>query len=326
MPSGRGDDAMILEIQHETAMEYSHPVSEWLCELRMEPVSDGSQRCHSFQISIGQPVNLCNYLDGFGNRVHHFNLLKPPTTLRILVASVVETEDTGIGPMASQVTFPPEATAHGWQLPLETFDYLPLRGPVQATPLLEPLLTELRPMPRMRVGMWVCQVAEYIRGRFAYARDVTDATSPIDHLLTRGKGVCQDFTHLMIAVLRSYGVPTRYVSGYIHRENKESQSHAWCEVWLPDIGWTGFDPTNGCPVNGHFVKTAVGRDFSDVPPNKGTYRGTGDERIKVRVATRTLDRLPSLSWHDQLAPLDVPVHAVLRTAPIYADEDDLQQQ
>jgi transglutaminase-like putative cysteine protease len=317
---------MILEIQHETTMEYSPPVSEWLCELRMEPVSDASQRCHSFHISIGQPVTVCNYLDGFGNRVHHFNLLRPPATLRILVASVVETDESGIGPMASQAAFPEASTALDWHLPLETFDYLPLRGPVQATPLLEPLLTDLRPVPRMRVGMWVCQVAEHIRGRFAYARDVTDATSPIDHLLARGKGVCQDFTHLMIAILRSYGVPARYVSGYIHRENKESQSHAWCEVWLPDIGWIGFDPTNGCPVNSHFVKTAVGRDFSDVPPNKGIYRGAGDERINVRVATRTLDRLPSLAWRDHLAPLDVPVHSVLRTAPVYDDEDEAQQQ
>ena len=317
---------MILEIQHETEMEYSQPVSEWLCELRMEPVSDAAQRCHSFQISVGQPVTLCNYLDGFGNRVHHFNLLKPPTSLRILAASVVETEDTGIGPMASQTTFSAEGTADGWHLPLESLDYLPLRGPARATPLLDPVLTELRPMPRMRVGMWVCQVAEHIRGRFEYASHVTDATSPIDHLLTRGTGVCQDFTHLMIAVLRSFGVPARYVSGYIHRENKESQSHAWCEVWLPDVGWTGFDPTNGCPVNAHFVKTATGRDFTDVPPNKGTYRGAGDERIKVRVATRTLDRLPSLSWHDQLAPLDVPVHSVLRTAPVYGSEEEAQQQ
>jgi transglutaminase-like putative cysteine protease len=316
---------MILEIQHETVMEYSQPVSEWLCELRMEPMSDRVQRCHSFQITIGQPATISHYVDGFGNRVHHFNLLAPPTTLRILAASVVETEDAGVGPMVSQAVFPGSAPSEAWNLPLETLDCLPLRGPARSTPLLEPHLAQLRPLPQMRVGMWVCQVAEYIRGRFEYARDVTDATSPIDHLLVRGKGVCQDFTHLMIAILRSYGVPARYVSGYIHRPNKESQSHAWCEVWLPDVGWTGFDPTNGCPVNGHFVKTAVGRDFTDVPPNKGTYRGVGDERIEVRVATRTLDRLPSLSWHDQLAPLDVPVHSVLRTAPVY-DDVEVQQQ
>jgi len=317
---------MILEIQHETTMDYSQPVSEWLCELRMEPMSDGGQRCHSFQITMGQPATITKYVDGFGNRVHHFNLLKPPSTLRILAASVVETEAAGVGPIASQATFPAGQPADEWQLPLETLDYLPLRGPVRGTALLEPHLAQLRPLPRMRVGMWVCQVAEYIRSRFEYARDVTDATSPVDHLLARGKGVCQDFTHLMIAILRSCGVPARYVSGYIHRPNKESQSHAWCEVWLPDVGWTGFDPTNGCPVNHDFVKTAVGRDFSDVPPNKGIYRGAGEERIAVRVATRTLERLPSLSWHDQLAPLDVPVHSVLRTAPVYGDDVELQQQ
>jgi transglutaminase-like putative cysteine protease len=317
---------MILEIQHETVMEYSQPVSEWLCELRMEPASDVAQRCHSFQITVGQPVALCRYLDGFGNRVHHFNLLAPPMTVRILAASVVETDDRGLGPMASQATFPADPTVDAWRPPIETLDYLTLRGPVRATPLLEPVLAELRPPPRVRVGMWVCQVAEYIRGRYEYARDVTDATSPIDHLLARGKGVCQDFTHLMIAILRSCGVPARYVSGYIHRENKESQSHAWCEVWLPDVGWTGFDPTNGCPVNWHFVKTAIGRDFTDVPPNKGTYRGAGDERITVRVASRTLDRLPSLSWHDQLAPLDAPVHSVLRQAPVFEDGADVLQQ
>ena len=317
---------MILEIQHETAIEYSQPVSEWLCELRMEPVSDGRQRCHSFRISVGQPATISSYLDGFGNRVHHFNLLRPATTLRILAASVVETEEAVVEPAESAAAFADDAAPAGWHLPLETLEYLPLRGPARGSPLLEPLLEHLRPQPRTAVGAWVQQVAEFIRGRFEYARDVTDATSPIDHLLARGKGVCQDFTHLMIAVLRSFGVPARYVSGYIHRPNKESQSHAWCEVWLPDVGWTGFDPTNGCAVHGHFVKTAVGRDFTDVPPNKGVYRGAGEERINVRVATRTLDRLPSLAWHDELAPLDAPVHSVLRTAPVYGDDPGAQQQ
>jgi len=312
---------MILEIQHETRMEYSEPVGEWRCELRMEPTSDQRQRCHSFRIDVSQPAAVASYVDGLGNRVHHFNLLRPLATVRILAASIVETESSLVSPMSSQAAFPLDDE----QLPLETLDSLPLRGPARDTPLLRPHLDALRPQPRMRVGMWVCQVAEYIRGRFEYARHVTDASSPIDHLLAHGKGVCQDFTHLMIAILRSCGVPARYVSGYIHRPNKESQSHAWCEVWLPDIGWTGFDPTNGCPIDDHFVKTAVGRDFTDVPPNKGTYRGGGSERIEVRVATRTLDRLPSLSWHDQLPPLDVPVHAVLRTVPVAADGEQPQQ-
>ena len=174
---------MILEIQHETTITYSEPIREWLCELRMEPTSDNQQRCHSFQLNVSQPTTIHRYLDGFGNRVHHFNLLEPQQTIRLLAASIVVTEDAGIGPMASQTVFPIDPDS----LPLETLEYLPLRGPVQSTPLLEPHLETLRPVAGFRVGMWVCQVAEYIRGRFAYARDVTDSTSPVDHLLEQGK-------------------------------------------------------------------------------------------------------------------------------------------
>jgi transglutaminase-like putative cysteine protease len=313
---------MILEIQHETSLEYSHGIREWLTELRMEPVSDERQRCHSFQIVVSQPANLSRYVDGFGNRVHHFNILSPQQTLRILAASVVETDTDRANPMDSEAAFP----INDASLPLETMDFLSFGGPVRHTVLLAPILEELKPRERARVGMWVCQVAEHIRSHFEYARDVTDASSPIDDVLRARKGVCQDFTHLMIAILRHYGVPARYVSGYIHRPNKESQSHAWCEAWLADIGWVGFDPTNGCPTNDRFVKTAIGRDFSDVPPNKGIFRGEGTERIAVRVATRQLDRLPSVAWQDQLPPLDVPVVVVTHRPQDTPAEEQIQQQ
>src|SRR5262249_50594736 len=128
-------------------------------------------------------------------------------------------------------------------------------------------------------------------------------------------------------ILRSFGVPARYVSGYIHRPNKESQSHAWCEVWLPDLGWVGVDPTNDCIVNDHFVKVAVGRDFTDVPPNKGVYRGHGRETILVRVETRALERMPSLSWQEHLRPLDVPLTAMRSpNHPEAADEEQVEEQ
>src|SRR5262249_20185411 len=158
---------------------------------------------------------------------------------------------------------------------------------------------ELRPTPGMRAADLVKNVSRCIHERFEYAPDATLASSPIDDVLELGKGVCQDFTHLTIAVLRSFGVPARYVSGYIHRENEESQSHAWCETWLPDLGWVGIDPTNDLLADERLVKVAIGRDFSDVPPNKGIYRGRAKEEIKVRVQTRTLEALPSLAWQEQ---------------------------
>ena len=121
----------------------------------------------------------------------------------------------------------------------------------------------------------------------------------------------------------------RYVSGYIHRPNKDSQSHAWVEVWIPDLGWLGIDPTNNRPTDEHFVKVAMGRDFTDVPPNKGVYRGAGEEKILARVSTRELDRLPTLHWQEVLPPLDVPLTAVLallRDIPTLEEEVVQQQQ
>jgi transglutaminase-like putative cysteine protease len=128
-------------------------------------------------------------------------------------------------------------------------------------------------------------------------------------------------------VLRSLGVPARYVSGYIHRPEKQSQSHAWCEALLSDTGWVGIDPTNDCFAHEHFVKVATGRDFTDVPPNRGVYRGSADESIFVRVETRQLERVPSLSWQERLPPLDVPLTAIVcRRREDRADEEGADQQ
>jgi transglutaminase-like putative cysteine protease len=171
-------------------------------------------------------------------------------------------------------------------------------------------------------------VARFIHAHFEYAPHVTLASSPIDDVLSYGKGVCQDFTHLMIAILRSHQVPARYVSGYVHRTDKESQSHAWCEAWLPELGWVGIDPTNDQLADERFVKVAIGRDFTDVPPNKGVYRGKAQESILVRVETRQLESLPSLAWQEQLPPLQTPLTAIVhvRTGGDAFHEDAPEQQ
>jgi transglutaminase-like putative cysteine protease len=313
---------MILEIQHETTMEYSEPVSEWVTEVRMEPASDDQQSCHSFHLLVSQPMMPVRYVDGFGNRVHHFNLFAPHQKVTVLAASVVETSSKTPELMTSQATFPLSVGAATY----EVLDFLAFGGPVNKTPLLDPLRETLTPNSGGRIGPWVYQVGEYIRSTFEYARFVTDSSSPIEAILEKRKGVCQDFAHLMLAVLRSFRVPARYVSGYIHRPNKESQSHAWCEVWLPDLGWVAFDPTNGCPTCDRFVKVATGRDFTDVAPNKGVFRGAGEERISVRVATRELERLPPLSWHERLPPLDVDSAEVARHRNRADSDEQVQQQ
>jgi transglutaminase-like putative cysteine protease len=316
---------MILEVQHETRFSYTLPVTEAITEVRMEPVSDADQSCRSFHLAASPPTTPARYQDGFGNRVHHFNLLAPHPEVRILAASVVETHPRPRDLEASRATYPLDAE----QGDLAVLDFLHLRGPVRATSRLTPALEQLRPAPGTRVGELIAKVAAYIHNSFQYAPRVTLASSPIDDVLRSGKGVCQDFTHLMIAILRSFGVPARYVSGYIHRPGKESQSHAWCEAWLPDLGWLGIDPTNNHLIDERFVKVAVGRDFTDVPPNKGIYRGTAKETILVRVETRLLESLPSLSWQEQLPPLHVPLTEIVaarRGAGQGSDDDFSQQQ
>jgi len=312
---------MILEIQHETRLAYTEPVTESVAEVRMEPASDSEQSCRSFHLAISPVAVPFRYQDGFGNRVHHFNVLPSHSEVRVLAASVVETHprprDVSIG-----ATWPIN------ELKAELFDYLALRGPVRSTPRLTPLLTDLRPQEGTPLAEVVLAVSRYIHGHFQYAPDVTLASSPIDDVLQHGKGVCQDFTHLMIAILRSFGIPARYVSGYIHRPDKESQSHAWCEAWIPGLEWIGVDPTNNALVGESFVKVATGRDFTDVPPNKGIYRGKSAESISVRVETRTLEALPSLSWQEQLPELQTPLTAIVnsRRALVLTNDEEASQQ
>ena len=314
---------MILEVQHETRLEYTEPVREAMTEVRMEPASDAEQSCHSFHLKVSPQAEVYHFHDGFGNRVHHFGLLGSHDHIHILAASVVETHPRPHDLAAVRAAWPLAADA----VDLDALDFLKLGGPARATPRLEPLLDALRPAPGMPLGELVARASSFIHEHFEYAKDVTLAGSPIDDLLEHGKGVCQDFTHLMIAVLRSFGVPARYASGYVHRPNKESQSHAWCEAWLPQLGWVGVDPTNDCVVDGHFVKVATGRDFTDVPPNKGVYRGRGRESIFVRVETRELERLPSLSWQEQLPPLEVPLTAIVSPPrPAGQQDEEAQQQ
>lgn len=314
---------MILEIQHETRLEYSEPVIESVTELRLEPASDACQSCRSFHVAVRPATEVFRFQDGFGNCVHHFNTLSTLDEIRILAASIVETHPPLRDWSSSRAVYPPVLEEGG----LELLDYVRFRGPVRQTPLLQPVVEALQPRRGVRIAEFVREVANYIFCHFEYAKRITLATSSIDDVLQHGKGVCQDFTHLMIAVLRFHGVPARYASGYVHRPNKESQSHAWCEAWLPELGWVGIDPTNNRIVDDHFVRVAVGRDFTDVPPNKGVYRGRGEEIISVRVETRSLERLPSLSWQEQLPPLNVPLISLPPTprGEVAAYEESQQQ-
>src|SRR5713101_6317073 len=144
---------MILEIQHETRLEYTEPVTESTTEVRMEPVSDADQSCHSFHIAVSPTTELFRYQDGFGNRVHHFNLLPAHGQVHVLAASVVETDARSRDLMASGATYPLDPN----RLDLDVLDFLKFRGPVRPSARLTPLLEALRPSPGDRLGQVIGQ-------------------------------------------------------------------------------------------------------------------------------------------------------------------------
>ena len=165
------------------------------------------------------------------------------------------------------------------------------------------------------------EAAGALHAAFRYEPGSTAVDSPIEHILETGSGVCQDYTHVMIAIARGWGIPGRYVSGYLHREgaageqSPEGASHAWAEFLLPDLGWVGFDPTNDTLADHRHVRVAVGRDYADAAPTRGVVFGGGESRLEVRVTvTGGGEPEPAVAAHSERPCLrDVtPAPAVAR--------------
>jgi transglutaminase-like putative cysteine protease len=132
-------------------------------------------------------------------------------------------------------------------------------------------------------------IAAGVHRSFSYVKKSTAVDSPIAHALRSRQGVCQDFAHIMIALGRSANIPCRYVSGYVYHSSEnagplaDAATHAWMEALLPGIGWVGFDPTINRPVGEGHIRTAIGRDYADVPPTMGAMMGKAETKLQVRV-------------------------------------------
>jgi transglutaminase-like putative cysteine protease len=135
---------------------------------------------------------------------------------------------------------------------------------------------------------------------FDYVPKSTKVDSPIDDAIRSQHGVCQDFAHIMIALVRTLHIPCRYVSGYLHRRTQDHDrstdgaTHAWVEAFLPQLGWVGFDPTNNLVAGDRHIRTAIGRDYSDVPPTKGVFRGETASELSVAVRVTASDVAPDI--------------------------------
>ncbi len=278
---------MYYSILHKTRFRYSAPVSESVTEVRMQPRSEGAQRCLSFKLTVSPSARVSSYSDNYGNTVHHFDIPAPHKTTTISAEAIVILPPPPPPPKALSTSAWADLDALTWAE--DHWDFLVPSQFALATPLIERLATELEVCRRDDPLTVLRELTERMYQTFAYDPEHTEVDSPIDLALESRKGVCQDFAHIMITMVRNLGIPCRYVSGYLfhrsedHDRSEQDATHAWVEALLPELGWVGFDPTNNLVAGGRHIRTAVGRDYADVPPTKGVFKGRAESHLAVGV-------------------------------------------
>ncbi|MBC7526940.1 MAG: transglutaminase family protein [Chthonomonadaceae bacterium] len=294
---------MRLRVQHITHYAYASPAFDSHNEARLMPLSDEEQTCLAFRLTTEPVVKIFEYDTPVG-RVHHFNLHQPHSILEIRAESEVFTNRINPFRRLQLVTDDRDFYRRD-DIRQRYAEFLTSTERVPLVPETERIARVARNQSGVAVASFLITLNRLMHRVFTYSPGATDVNTSILQVLEQEKGVCQDFAHLMLSVLRSEGIPSRYVSGYLHTghdaatEDEPEQTrvsneamHAWVECLLPDETWCGFDPTNNLVVNSHYIKVHHGRDYSDVTPLKGLYRGAIDSKMKIFVrVTREEERL-----------------------------------
>ncbi len=321
-------------IRHLTRFRYSRPISESIMETRMHPRSDSSQHCLTFSLSVSPRCRVFSYRDHLGNNVQHFDIPGEHNQLVIVAESVVEIQPApdvpaSLAPDAWDALDNLVGNGDFWEM------LLPSTFAVE-TPAVKDLAKKMEVLRRDDPLMLVRELNQRLYDFFEYVPRHTRVDSPVDEAILSGKGVCQDFAHAMIALLRTVRIPARYVSGYLYRGREDHDrstpdaTHAWVEALLPHLGWVGFDPTNNLIAHHRHIRTAVGRDYADVPPTHGIFRGKTDSELYVAVQVETSLQAPALDRklpipEDWSVLVERAQQAPEPAAP-YLDMQQMQQQ
>ncbi len=305
-------------IHHHTRYRYEAAVSESTMEVRMQPCTDSRQRCLSFQLEVSPHAQLHTTSDCERNVIHYFDIPRRHTELLLRAQSLVMVQEAPPLPEhldSSEWDALEEIVATG-----RYWDWLAPSNFAAPTSLLSDFAEEIGFNQIQDPLSALFQLNERIHSAFEYTPRSTAVDSPIDIALQHKRGVCQDFTHVMIALLRRRGIPARYISGYIFQDSElkkeedlSSSSHAWVEAFLPSTGWIGLDPTNNSHVEDKHVRVAVGRDYADVPPSRGVYKGIVRSELTVGVQiSQTEDEAipPNLLEHGHWTPRELIVEEV----------------
>jgi transglutaminase-like putative cysteine protease len=267
---------MLIGVEHATSFAYAAPISEAYTELRVRPLSGGGQNCTSFRLVTDPPgVRVRAYRDRLGNHVQHLEVLEDHDRISITAFSEVSTAPAFVDSARDPS-------------PLQVHDYL---APTEYAPFSDPL----RELSANAEGEGTeteraVEVMRTVRSLLVYERGATDVMTRADAALALGRGVCQDFAHVMLAACRRAGIPSRYVSGYLYdpQEENEVETHAWVDVLDSERGWVSLDPTHDREQTEAYVRVAVGRDYADVPPTRGVFKGTSEEILEVAVRISVL--------------------------------------
>lgn len=282
---------MKLHVLHRTRFKYGANVHESFNEARLQPTSTGGQVCHSFVLKVLPTSRLSHYLDFHLNCVHLFEINQPHAELSVEANSVVTTPNQ---PVLAAAAAPAPLSRLAECARLERcYDFLQTSTYVEVSAELWRLALDATDG---QTDTWQAAQAimAYIHREFRYQAGATHAHTHMRDVLKNRTGVCQDFAHVMLGLCRALKIPARYISGYLYNgpadQLKGAQAtHAWVEVYVLGHGWCGLDPTNNRLVDGHYVRVASGRDFADVSPLKGTYRGTAKRELLVDVLVSRLE-------------------------------------
>jgi transglutaminase-like putative cysteine protease len=274
----------VFNIHHITHYQYDRPVKESVNQIRIFPVEDAHQKLANFELNITGKPKVDVYTDYFGNKVGDFTVLQPHTTLSIdsrLTVSIAEPNPEQGYPRLL------------WgQLEQHLQNDVLLLGLAHAEQIehqkkIDDIIADLN-AASLSVHDAAVACNRFVFDNFQYQKGITTIQTTVDEILSHRSGVCQDFAHVLLQMLRTLGLPARYVSGYICPNKSglrgEGATHAWVEYFLPGMDWVGLDPTNNIIVGGRHVKLGTGYNFTDCSPVKGTFKGIAKQTLSIFVS------------------------------------------
>ena len=271
-------------IKHITRYTYASTVIDCSNQIMLYPINDSLQIVKSHEMKITNDPAIEIFTDFFENKIGVFSVVEPHNELTIQSDIVVSTTPV-IAPVDNVA---PDLQWEELAKMCGIFPYMDFmhREKFAANEEIQKLLSgivDTSKSPLVNANI----LSEYVYNNFEYKKGVTGIETKVDEILKLKAGVCQDFAHVLLVMLHMISIPARYVSGYIcpkgHELRGEGATHAWVEAYIPFFGWLGLDPTNNCIVSDRHVRLAIGRNFSDCTPVKGTYKGSSEHTLEVSV-------------------------------------------